>query len=147
MPMSSERGEGKLGSLFGLAIFAAAVLAVWNVAPVYIDDFALKDKMNEIARSPRGTTPDEKVMDMLMRYVREEGGAPLVLAKGKDLIALKIRMIAESHGIPVYEDKALARSLHDAVSVDRMIPAEFYKAVAGIILFLAARGKQARAPV
>jgi hypothetical protein len=72
MPMSSERGEGKLGSLFGLAIFAAAVLAVWNVAPVYIDDFALKDKMNEIARSPRGTTPDEKVMDMLMRYVREE---------------------------------------------------------------------------
>lgn len=79
-----------------------------------------------------------------MRYVREEGGAPLVLAKGKDLIALKIRMIAEENGIPVYEDKALARSLHDAVTVDRMIPAEFYKAVAGIILFLAARGKQAR---
>ncbi len=81
-----------------------------------------------------------------MRYVREEGGAPVVLAKGKDLIALKIRSIAEQHGIPVYEDKALARSLHDAVSVDRMIPAEFYKAVASIILFLAAHGKQARAP-
>jgi hypothetical protein len=72
MPMSSERGEGKLGGLFGMAIFAAAALAVWNVAPVYIDDFALKDKMNEVARSPRGTNSDEKVMDMLMRYVREE---------------------------------------------------------------------------
>jgi len=72
MPMSSERGEGKLGSLFGLAFFAAAALAVWNVAPVYIDDFALKDKMNEIARAPRGTTTDEKVADQLMRYVREE---------------------------------------------------------------------------
>jgi hypothetical protein len=72
MSMSSERGEGKLGTIFGLAVFAAAILAVWNVAPVYIDDFALKDKMNEIARAPRGTTNDEKVMDMLMRYVREE---------------------------------------------------------------------------
>ena len=72
MPMSSERGEGKLGSLFGLALFAAAALAVWNAAPVYIDDFALKDKMNEIARAPRGTNNDEKVLDNLMRYVREE---------------------------------------------------------------------------
>jgi hypothetical protein len=72
MPMSSERGEGKLSSILGLAIFAAAVLAIWNVAPIYIADFALKDKMNEIARAPRGTTSDEKVMDMLMRYVREE---------------------------------------------------------------------------
>ena len=72
MPMRSERGEGRLGSLFGLAIFAAAVLALWNVAPVYIDDFALKDKMNEIARAPRGTNTDDKIMDLLMRYVREQ---------------------------------------------------------------------------
>jgi GH15 family glucan-1,4-alpha-glucosidase len=72
MPMSSERGEGKLSSLFALAIFAAAVLALWNVGPVFIDDFALKDKMNEIARAPRGTHPDEKVLELLMRYVREE---------------------------------------------------------------------------
>jgi len=79
-----------------------------------------------------------------LRYVREEGGAPLVLAKGKDLIALKIRFIAEENGIPIYEDRALARSLYDKVEVDRMIPQEFYKAVAGIILFLGARGKAAR---
>ena len=72
MPMRSERGEGRLSTLFGLAVFAAAVLAVWNVAPVYIDDFALKDKMNEIARAPRGTNTDDKIMDMLMRYVREQ---------------------------------------------------------------------------
>ena len=77
--MSSERGEGKLG----IAVRAGhrsprAVLAVWNVAPVYIDDFALKDKMNEIARAPRGTNTDEKVMDQLMRYVREERLDPYV---------------------------------------------------------------------
>jgi hypothetical protein len=72
MPMSSERGEGKLSSLFALAVFAAAVLALWNVGPVFIDDFALKDKMNEIARAPRGTHTDDKLLEMLMRYVREE---------------------------------------------------------------------------
>ena len=63
------------------------------------------------------------------------------VAKGKDLIALKIRFIAEENGIPIYEDRALARSLYASVDVDRMIPSEFYKAVAGIILFLAARGQ------
>ncbi len=76
-----------------------------------------------------------------IRYVREEGGAPMVLAKGQDLIALKIREIAEAHGIPVIEDKALARSMYDHVEVSKMIPAEFYKAVAQLIHFL-----QARAP-
>jgi flagellar biosynthetic protein FlhB len=79
-----------------------------------------------------------------LRYVREEGGAPVVLAKGKDLIALKIRFIAEQNGIPVYEDRALARSLYASVEVDKMIPPEFYKAVAGVILFLQQRGQQPR---
>ncbi|WP_295556036.1 flagellar biosynthesis protein FlhB [uncultured Hyphomicrobium sp.] len=79
-----------------------------------------------------------------LRYVREEGGAPVVVAKGKDLIALKIRFIAEQNGIPIYEDRSLARSLYASVEVDKMIPPEFYKAVAGIILFLAQRGQQSR---
>jgi flagellar biosynthesis protein FlhB len=68
-----------------------------------------------------------------LRYVREEGGAPRVLAKGKDLLALTIRQIAEQHEIPVFEDKALARSMYDAVEIDRMIPPEFYRAVAELI--------------
>lgn len=75
-----------------------------------------------------------------MRYVREEGGAPKVVAKGQDLIALKIREIAEAHDIPVIEDKALARSMYDRVDVDMMIPPEFYRAIAEIIHFLNSRG-------
>ena len=51
-----------------------------------------------------------------------EGGAPIVLAKGVDLIALKICAIAEAHDIPVVEDKPLARSLYAAVEVERPIP-------------------------
>ena len=56
-----------------------------------------------------------------------------MLAKGVDLIALKIRAIAEAHDVPVVEDKPLARSLHAAVEVERPIPAEFYRAVAEIV--------------
>jgi flagellar biosynthetic protein FlhB len=68
-----------------------------------------------------------------MRYLRNEGGAPMVLAKGVDLVALKIRAIAAAHEIPVVEDKPLARSLYAAVEVERPIPAEFYRAVAEIV--------------
>ncbi|MGE3066417.1 MAG: flagellar biosynthesis protein FlhB [Hyphomicrobiaceae bacterium] len=81
-----------------------------------------------------------------LRYVREETGAPIVVAKGQDLIALRIRQIAEENGIPVIEDKPLARSLYDSVQVDRMIPPEFYKAVAEIVLFLMVRKGGARPP-
>ena len=62
-----------------------------------------------------------------------EGGAPVVLAKGVDLFALKIREIAFENDIPVIEDKPLARSLYEAVAVDAVIPPEFYRAVAEIV--------------
>lgn len=74
-----------------------------------------------------------------LRYVREEGGAPVVLAKGKDFVAQRIRETAEDHAIPVIEDKALARSMYDNVEVNRAIPREFYKALAEIIHMLYAR--------
>ncbi|MCB1503835.1 MAG: flagellar biosynthesis protein FlhB [Hyphomicrobiaceae bacterium] len=74
-----------------------------------------------------------------LRYVKGEQIAPVVVAKGLDHIALKIREIAELHGIPVVADRALARSLYDVVAPDRPIPTEFYKAVAEIILHLMSR--------
>jgi flagellar biosynthetic protein FlhB len=81
-----------------------------------------------------------------LRYVREEGGAPKVVAKGQDLIALKIREIAEAHAVPVIEDKALARSMYDRVEVDMMIPPEFYRAIAEIVHFLNTRGAARQNP-
>lgn len=68
-----------------------------------------------------------------LRYVPGETGAPVVLAKGVDLIALRIREVAESHGIPVFEDPPLARSMFAQVSVDSFIPEVFYKAVAELV--------------
>lgn len=76
-----------------------------------------------------------------LRYKREESAAPLVVAKGMDVIALKIREVAEQNRIPVIENKALARALYEAVQVDQVIPAEFFRPVAEIIYFL--QSKQA----
>jgi flagellar biosynthetic protein FlhB len=68
-----------------------------------------------------------------LKYVREEDAAPLVLAKGQDLVALKIRELAEANGVPVFEDVALARSMYKQVSVDSVIPQQFYQAVAELV--------------
>jgi flagellar biosynthetic protein FlhB len=71
-----------------------------------------------------------------LRYVRDETPAPVVVAKGQDLVALKIREIAEVHEIPVFEDVALARSMYNQVSVDSVIPPQFYQAVAELVRVL-----------
>ena len=76
-----------------------------------------------------------------LRFKREEGGAPLVLAKGKNLLALKIREIAGAHDIPIVEDKPLARSMYDAVEVGQMIPVDFYQAVAELIFHISTKSR------
>ncbi|MGV1870832.1 flagellar biosynthesis protein FlhB [Agrobacterium rosae] len=68
-----------------------------------------------------------------LRYVKEESDAPIIVAKGQDLIALRIREIAKENGIPIFEDPPLARSMFAQVSVDSVIPSVFYKAVAELI--------------
>jgi flagellar biosynthetic protein FlhB len=59
--------------------------------------------------------------------------APVCVAKGADLIARKIREVAEAHGIPLVENPPLARALHATVEIDQEIPQEHYRAVAEII--------------
>lgn len=74
-----------------------------------------------------------------LRYVPAKDSAPVVVAKGQDIIALKIREIAEAHDIPVFENIQLARSLYKQVQVNKVIAPEFYKAVAELIQFVNAR--------
>ncbi|HEY3792219.1 MAG TPA: flagellar biosynthesis protein FlhB [Bradyrhizobium sp.] len=59
--------------------------------------------------------------------------APVCVAKGVDLIALKIREIAKEHDIPIVENVPLARALHASVEIDDEIPVEHYHAVAEVI--------------
>lgn len=59
--------------------------------------------------------------------------APVCIAKGVDLMALKIREVATANDVPIVENVPLARALHAAVEVDDEIPAEHYHAVAEVI--------------
>lgn len=77
-----------------------------------------------------------------LRYIRSEGGAPIVVAKGQDLLALQIRRVAVEKAIPVIEDRALARSLYAATEVNQPIPREFFAAVANVILTLRRLGNR-----
>jgi flagellar biosynthetic protein FlhB len=62
--------------------------------------------------------------------------APVVVAKGVDFVAFKIREIAKNNNIPIVENKPLARSLYKLVEVDQIIPQELYTAVAEILHYV-----------
>jgi flagellar biosynthetic protein FlhB len=70
-----------------------------------------------------------------IKYQREEMQAPQVLAKGAGDIALKMREVAHRSGVPVLENKALARSLFRELKIDDWIPEAYYAAVAKALVW------------
>lgn len=118
-------------------------------------DMQLKERIKSIARNrvrkrmmaqlPKATlvVVNPTHYAVALRYVPSEGGAPQVIAKGIDSLALKIREFCASNGIAVIEDKPLARALHKECNIGDMIPPEFYKAVAEIIHFIELRKRLA----
>jgi flagellar biosynthetic protein FlhB len=71
-----------------------------------------------------------------LQYNPAKMSAPLCLAKGQDLIALKIREIAGEHKISIVENPPLARALYATVEIDQEISPEHYKAVAEVISYV-----------
>lgn len=79
-----------------------------------------------------------------IKYVHEEMEVPIVVAKGTDYLALKIREIATEHGVPLVENAPLARALYSGVEVGDEVPPEHYKAVAAVIRYvMGLKGKAA----
>lgn len=68
-----------------------------------------------------------------LKYDHGVSAAPIVVAKGVDNLAFKIREVAKEAGVPIVESPPLARALYAGVEVDHPIPVEHYKAVAEII--------------
>lgn len=68
-----------------------------------------------------------------LKYDHGAMRAPVVVAKGTDLVALRIRELATEHNVPIIESPPLARALHAGAELDRPIPVEFYAAVAETI--------------
>ena len=71
-----------------------------------------------------------------IRYDVETMASPMVVAKGKNWLALRIRQIAIENQVPIIENPPLARALYSAIDVGRPIPPEFYNAIAEILAYI-----------
>jgi flagellar biosynthetic protein FlhB len=71
-----------------------------------------------------------------LKYDANKGGAPQLVAKGIDEMAIHIRTIAKEHGVEIVQSPALARSLYYTAEVDQDIPEELYAAVAQVLAFI-----------
>lgn len=80
------------------------------------------------------TNPTHYAVALL--YEPESMAAPKLVAKGADLIAKRIRELAEEHKVPIVENPPVARALFATVEVDQVVPPEHYKVVAEIISFV-----------
>jgi flagellar biosynthetic protein FlhB len=95
-------------------------------------EMARKRMMQEVPRADVVITNPTHYA-VALKYDVGKMGAPRVVAKGANLIAAKIKEIARQSGVPVFEDKPLARTLFSSLDVNQEIPEAFYKAVAAIL--------------
>lgn len=70
-----------------------------------------------------------------LKWSRERGSAPVCVAKGEDAVALRIREVAETAGVPIHSDPPTARALHATVKIGEEVRPEHYRAVAVAIRF------------
>lgn len=71
-----------------------------------------------------------------LKYDSHKMGAPIVVARGQDLMALRIRELARESKVPILENPPLARTLYKTTSLGREIPADLYEAVAEVLAFV-----------
>lgn len=71
-----------------------------------------------------------------LAYKRAEMAAPKVVAKGRNILATRIRETAQLHGVPIVENPPLARSLYRSVKVGQSVPERFYHAIAELLAYV-----------
>lgn len=113
----------------------------------------LKERMRELlSRNMAANVPKADVVianpthfAVALEWDRAAMAAPLVTAKGQDEAALRIRRIAEEAGVPVVENKPLARALYAEVEIGESIPEKYYQAIAAVLAHVyAANGEAER---
>ena len=109
---------------------------------------AVKGKIRSIQRESARRRMMSKVKDadvivtnpthyaVALEYKPETMPAPRVIAKGRDLIAQKIKTLGREYDIPTVENVPLARALYRLVDIDQEIPLELYKAVAEVLAYV-----------
>jgi len=95
-----------------------------------------KQRMLKAVKSATVVVTNPTHYAVALEYRREKNPAPVVLAKGRDLLALKIREIARVSGVPIIENPSLARALHAGAEIGDTIPAPLFGAVAEVLAYL-----------
>ncbi len=98
-------------------------------------EMAQRRMMSEVPKADVIVTNPEHY-SVALRYDQKKMRAPIVVAKGMDLIAFHIRTIAREHQIPILEAPMLARALHHTTDLNREIPAGLYLAVAKVLAYV-----------
>ena len=104
----------------------------------------IRQKQREMAmRRMMQSVPDATVVitnpthiAVALKYEEGMGQAPMVVAKGADYVAYKIKEKAGESNIPIIENRPLARMIYEKVELEEEIPAEMYEAVAEILAFV-----------
>lgn len=96
---------------------------------------AISRMMDEVGRADVVVTNPTQLA-IALRYDPEKMAAPIVVAKGQEKLATRIREQAKEHQVPIIENKPLARALYKTAEVGMAIPAELYQAVAEILAFV-----------
>jgi flagellar biosynthetic protein FlhB len=112
---------------------------------------ASQHRMMEAAKTADVVITNPTHFAVALKYDNNETRAPVVLAKGADLVALKIRAIAVDNDIAIFEAPPLARALFASTDVGKEIPENLYLAVARVLAYVyqlrsAPRGERAERP-
>jgi flagellar biosynthetic protein FlhB len=98
-------------------------------------DVARRRMMQEVAKAT-AVIVNPTHYAVALQYSMQSAGAPTVVAKGKNYLALRIRQRAIDHQVPLVENPPLAQALYKSVDVGQEIPAQFYRAVAEILAYI-----------
>lgn len=98
-------------------------------------EIAQRRMMAEVPKADVIVTNPEHY-SVALRYDQRKMSAPIVVAKGTDLIAFQIRTIAREHNVPILESPLLARALHHTTDLNKEIPAGLYLAVAKVLAYV-----------
>ncbi len=153
----------KLASWALMPILAIAAFDVWQSRYAYKEGMKMtKDEVKDERKNAEGdpvikSKQRQKMMEVMsrrmlqdvpkadvvvtnpthlavaLRYNSQESPAPVVVAKGADHLAEKIKAVARENNVPIRENVPLARALYNAVEIGDMIPEELYKAVATLL--------------
>ena len=98
-------------------------------------EIAQRRMMTEVPKADVIITNPEHY-SVAIKYEADGMRAPIVVAKGVDIMAMQIRTIAREHEVPILQAPPLARALHHTTDIDEEIPAALYLAVAQVLAYI-----------